>query len=202
MGVVLQCVIDFKDQLGLDEHQVRRWNSWHRWVTLAMAAAAFLTITATTERAASTPAGLVPLTRNETARLFTTLTGHQPTTPDRLAWSRSTAGVLEATMTGAGRGRGRARTDDTKSTGRERGAGAAGPGMPGSGSGLGLPGWASGLGPAGLRLRSEVAGAGAPAPVWDCRAGPPGWGLLGSGSGLGSSGLAGSRVGRCERWHC
>jgi hypothetical protein len=43
-----------------------------------MAAAAFLTITATTERAASTPAGLVPLTRNET-RLFTALTGHQPT---------------------------------------------------------------------------------------------------------------------------
>jgi SRSO17 transposase len=46
-----------KGLTGLDEHQVRRWNSWHRWVTLAMAAAAFLTITATTERAASTPPG-------------------------------------------------------------------------------------------------------------------------------------------------
>ena len=27
---------------GLDEHQVRRWTSWHRWVTVAMLAHAFL----------------------------------------------------------------------------------------------------------------------------------------------------------------
>ena len=39
-----------KGLVGLDEHQVRRWNSWHRWVTLAMAAAAYLTVTAATER--------------------------------------------------------------------------------------------------------------------------------------------------------
>jgi SRSO17 transposase len=27
-----------KDQVGLDQHQVRRWRSWYRWVTLAMLA--------------------------------------------------------------------------------------------------------------------------------------------------------------------
>ena len=40
-----------KGLAGLDEHQVRRWDSWYRWVTLAMLAAAFLTITAATEHA-------------------------------------------------------------------------------------------------------------------------------------------------------
>jgi SRSO17 transposase len=27
-----------KGLTGLDEHQVRRWTSWYRWVTLAMLA--------------------------------------------------------------------------------------------------------------------------------------------------------------------
>jgi SRSO17 transposase len=31
-----------KGLTGLDEHQVRRWTSWYRWVTLAMLAAAAL----------------------------------------------------------------------------------------------------------------------------------------------------------------
>ena len=34
---------------GLDEHQVRRWTSWYRWVTLAMPGAAVLTIAAAIE---------------------------------------------------------------------------------------------------------------------------------------------------------
>jgi SRSO17 transposase len=74
---------------GLDEHQVRTWTSWHRWVTLAMLALAFLTITAATEHATRPPPpGQIPLTRNEIARLFTSLT----TQPDRgpqhlLHWS-------------------------------------------------------------------------------------------------------------------
>jgi hypothetical protein len=33
-----------KGLAGLDEHQVRRWASWCRWITLAMLATAFLTI--------------------------------------------------------------------------------------------------------------------------------------------------------------
>ena len=36
---------------GLDQHQLRRWNSWYRWVTLAMIAAAFLAVAAMAERA-------------------------------------------------------------------------------------------------------------------------------------------------------
>lgn len=35
-----------KGLVGLDEHQVRRWASWHRWATLAMLAHAFLAVTA------------------------------------------------------------------------------------------------------------------------------------------------------------
>jgi SRSO17 transposase len=79
-----------KGLAGLDEHQVRRWNSWHRWVTLAMLAAAFLTVTAASERTRH-PAGtgLIPLTRNETAYLLMALAS-QPTHghAHRLGWSR------------------------------------------------------------------------------------------------------------------
>jgi hypothetical protein len=42
-GVVPQYVTDFKGLTGLDEHQLRRWTSWYRWVTLAMLGAAVLT---------------------------------------------------------------------------------------------------------------------------------------------------------------
>jgi SRSO17 transposase len=60
-----------KELAGLDEHQVRRWTSWHRWTVLAMLAQAFLAVTAATERArAAPPAGLIPLTPNEIRRLF------------------------------------------------------------------------------------------------------------------------------------
>ena len=63
-----------KGLAGLDEHQVRRWTSWYRWVTLAMLAAAVLTIAAATEHARGPgPAGQVPLTRNEIARLLATI---------------------------------------------------------------------------------------------------------------------------------
>jgi SRSO17 transposase len=78
-----------KGLAGLDEHQVRTWASWHRWVTLALLAAAFLTIAAGTEQARSpAPAGQIPLTRNEIARLFAALI-IQPAhgTRHRLRWS-------------------------------------------------------------------------------------------------------------------
>ncbi|MDJ0362459.1 IS701 family transposase [Rhodococcus sp. H29-C3] len=60
-----------KGQAGLDKHQVRRWTSWHRWVTLAMAATAFLAVTTAAERE-RTPAhdDLIALTVNELRRLF------------------------------------------------------------------------------------------------------------------------------------
>ena len=58
-----------KGLAGLDEHQVRTWTSWHRWVTLAMLAHAFLAVTT----AAATPhrsvrhhrESLITLTVNE-----------------------------------------------------------------------------------------------------------------------------------------
>jgi SRSO17 transposase len=42
-----------KQLCGLDQHQVRRWRSWYRWVTLAMLAYAFLVVAAVTEHARS-----------------------------------------------------------------------------------------------------------------------------------------------------
>jgi hypothetical protein len=63
-----------KGLAGLDEHQVRRWTSWHRWVTLAMLAHAFLAAATAAERAQDpAPDGLIPLTCNEIQHLFTTL---------------------------------------------------------------------------------------------------------------------------------
>jgi SRSO17 transposase len=39
-----------KGLVGLDQHQVRRWRSWYRWVTLAMVAHALLVVAAVTQR--------------------------------------------------------------------------------------------------------------------------------------------------------
>jgi len=58
-----------KGLAGLDEHQVRTWTAWHRWVTLAMIALAFLSITAAAGRGRPPPPGMIPLTRNEVAHL-------------------------------------------------------------------------------------------------------------------------------------
>ncbi len=74
---------------GLDQHQVRRWTSWHRWTTLAMLAHAFLAVTTAAERDHTpTPAGLIPLTVNELRRLFDALLlSAQHTLSRLLAWS-------------------------------------------------------------------------------------------------------------------
>ena len=63
-----------KGLTGLDQHQVRRWTSWHRWTTLAMLAHAFLVVTTADERDHTpTPRGLIDLTVNELRRLFDTI---------------------------------------------------------------------------------------------------------------------------------
>jgi SRSO17 transposase len=63
-----------KGLTGLDEHQVRRWVSWRRWTLIAMLAHALLAVLAVTERARDpAPAGMIPLTCNEIARLFNRL---------------------------------------------------------------------------------------------------------------------------------
>ena len=75
---------------GLDEHQVRRWTSWHRWTILAMLAHAFLTVTAADEQAeTTTPPGLIALTANEIRHLFTRLLHHAGRNLGHLLhWSR------------------------------------------------------------------------------------------------------------------
>ncbi|MFC7549985.1 IS701 family transposase [Plantactinospora sp. GCM10030261] len=80
-----------KGQVGLDQHQVRRWTSWHRFTTLALAALAILAIcTADTGTAdeAEHP-DLIRLTVNEIRRLINIFL-IQPTRSIayRLRWSR------------------------------------------------------------------------------------------------------------------
>jgi SRSO17 transposase len=78
-----------KGLCGLDQHQVRRWRSWYRWVTLAMLAYALLVVAAVTEHARHpAPPGVIQLTCNEIQHLFAALVcqpagdrGH------RLRWS-------------------------------------------------------------------------------------------------------------------
>lgn len=64
-----------KGLVGLDEHQVRTWTSWHRWATLAMVAHAFLAVATAAQRRSTSelPDTLITLTVNEFRRLFTAL---------------------------------------------------------------------------------------------------------------------------------
>ncbi len=60
-----------KSQVGLDQHQVRRWDSWHRFTTLALAALAVLAICAAdATHDDPTDTGLIKLTVNEVRRLI------------------------------------------------------------------------------------------------------------------------------------
>jgi hypothetical protein len=71
-----------KGLCGLDQHQVRRWRSWYRWVTLAMLAYAFLVVATVTDHARHPPPlGLTPLTCNEIQHLFAALVAAPPLTP-------------------------------------------------------------------------------------------------------------------------
>lgn len=78
-----------KELAGLDEHQVRRWTSWHRWTVLAMLAHALLAVTAAREHTrAAPPPGLIPLTLNEIRRLLIQLlTRPAPDLSHLLRWS-------------------------------------------------------------------------------------------------------------------
>ena len=79
-----------KELAALDEHQVRRWASRHRWTILALLAHAFLAVLAATQADQGNPDDdqLIPLTCNEIRRLSTGLC-QQPTAPRiQLHWSR------------------------------------------------------------------------------------------------------------------
>ena len=78
-----------KGLAGLDQHQVRRWNSWHRWTTLAMLASAFLAVLAADDRTRQPPpGGMIPLTSSEIHHLLNVLPGQPaPGIRHRLHWS-------------------------------------------------------------------------------------------------------------------
>jgi SRSO17 transposase len=76
-----------KGLAALDEHQVRRWTSWHRATVLSMLAHAFLAVMTATEPS-TTGHALIPLTLGEIRHLFTRLRpGAPPGTAHTLRWS-------------------------------------------------------------------------------------------------------------------
>jgi SRSO17 transposase len=93
---VEECFQSAKDQVGLDQYQVRGWTGWHRFITLAMLALAVLTVMATQSRPA-TPGDPhtdthIALTVAEVRRLFnalvTTVTGDAARTLRASLWRR------------------------------------------------------------------------------------------------------------------
>ena len=42
--VVVECYAEAKGEVGLDHYEVRRWDAWHRHVTLCLLAHAFLVV--------------------------------------------------------------------------------------------------------------------------------------------------------------
>lgn len=78
-----------KGLAGLDEHQLRRYTSWSRWVTLAMLAYAFLAVVRADEGARHPmPDDLIPFSCSEIARPFITLIARRiHDTAHRLHWS-------------------------------------------------------------------------------------------------------------------
>jgi len=79
-----------KNATGLDQHQVRRWDSWYRYTTLVMLAHAILTVIAAQERTRPQPTRqrLIPLTINEIRRLFAKMVANTTHTITHwLTWS-------------------------------------------------------------------------------------------------------------------
>jgi hypothetical protein len=77
-----------KRQVGLDQHQVRRWNSWHRFTTLALAALAILAICAADTTQDHAQQDTIQLSVNEIRRLINILILHSTgNTTHHLHWS-------------------------------------------------------------------------------------------------------------------
>jgi SRSO17 transposase len=72
---VEECFQAAKGEVGLDQHQVRRWRSWYRYTTLVMLAHALLAVIAKRERERrhNSADDLIPLTVNEIRHLFAKL---------------------------------------------------------------------------------------------------------------------------------
>jgi SRSO17 transposase len=93
---VEECFQAAKDQIGLDQYQVRGWTGWHRFITLAMLALAVLTVMAAKSRPATPVDPLtdthIALTVAEVRRLFnalvTIITGDAAKTLRASLWRR------------------------------------------------------------------------------------------------------------------
>jgi hypothetical protein len=72
---VHECFQAAKGEVGLDQHQVRRWRSWYRYTTLVMLAYAILAVIAAHERNRHDrkASDLIPLSVNEIRHLFAKL---------------------------------------------------------------------------------------------------------------------------------
>lgn len=81
-----------KQEVGLDQYEVRSWTGWYRHITLAMLAFAFLTVLRKAAIGGKDPADLaadlLPLTVPEVRRLLHRLVTHILCEPDTvIAWS-------------------------------------------------------------------------------------------------------------------
>ncbi len=47
---VEECFAQAKGEVGLDQYEVRRWDAWHRYITLCLLAHAFLVVTRSAAR--------------------------------------------------------------------------------------------------------------------------------------------------------
>jgi hypothetical protein len=84
--VIEECFQGAKELAGLDEHQVCTWTSWHRWVTLAMLAYAFLAARVSENEA--TEPDMIPLTCNEIRHLLVSALVSSAGWEHRVRWSR------------------------------------------------------------------------------------------------------------------
>jgi len=82
---VEECFQAAKNATGMDHYQVRRYESWYRYVTLAMLALAFLAVTRAA--LADADAGLVS-SANEIRRMFTALCAPPRDDQHARRWSR------------------------------------------------------------------------------------------------------------------
>lgn len=91
---VEECFAQAKGEVGLDHYEVRTWTAWHRFVTLALLAHAFLVVLRLyARREASDPqpgngsVDLIPLTVPEVRRLVLALADVTERRHFRFAWS-------------------------------------------------------------------------------------------------------------------
>jgi SRSO17 transposase len=86
-----ECFQAAKNEVGLDQYEVRLWHAWYRHITLSMLAHAWLAGVAAKARteaeAQADDDGLIPLSVNEIRRLHATLTCPARSPRHTLAWS-------------------------------------------------------------------------------------------------------------------